>query len=117
MTDQVDRRFILNCDASDPSLSGPRTCNLLARVNVAGRGDCWLSEVDPPFPGGRFGLGSRDISKVIVATKWQGDSLFDCDRNSIPVYVARIVDELAPSSETVRADQLELMLWGVLACA
>jgi hypothetical protein len=108
------RLFELQCEARDPDLAAARACRLLAKVSAAERDDYWLAEIDPPLRGQAFGLGARDISEIIVATRLSGQSLFDIRHFPIPVYVARITDPSVAATRTLRPDQIELILWGDL---
>lgn len=102
--------FILECEFTEPGVSAPRTCHLLTRISAPDRDDYWLAQVDPPFPGLYFGEDDV-ISKVIIATKAEGQTLFDRHRDYIPVYIARILDEAVIAESKMLPDQLEVMLW------
>jgi len=95
-------------------LAAPRACHLLRQVSVADRDDCWLADVNPPFPGKTFDFGIDDVSRVIIASKWQGASLFDNRGDPIPVYVVRVLGQRDVSSR-LESDQVALMLWGFLS--
>ena len=114
MTDERGRCFELVCEARDSDLAAPRTCRLLARVSAVERDDYWLAEIDPPLRGQAFGLGGRDISEVIIATRLKGHSLFDNSDAPIPVYVARITDPSVVVNKKIMPGQIELILWGAV---
>jgi hypothetical protein len=111
VTGPIIRTLILECEAGNPDLSAPRICNLLAPVSIAERDDCWLADIDPPFAGRNFGSDIDAISRVIIATKWKGYSLFDTHHEIIPVYVARILDGHETSGRAFGADQIRVILW------
>jgi hypothetical protein len=114
MTSEKMPSFTLECDATVAEVASPRSCRLLSRISAPDRDDYWLAQVDPPFPGRYFGEGENEISKVVIATKLEGYSLFDRERNSIPVYVGRILNDSVVSECAMRPDQVEVMLWGAV---
>jgi hypothetical protein len=108
--DQSLPAFILECEFTEPAVSAPRSCRLLTRISAPDRDDYWLAQVSPPFPGRYFGEDNV-ISKVIIATKAEGQTLFDRHRAYIPVYIARILDEAVITECKMVPNQLEVMLW------
>jgi hypothetical protein len=104
--------FELQCESADSDIAASRTCRLLARVSAVERDDYWLAEINPLFRGQPFGLGARDISEVIIATRLSGQSLGYAHDRTIGVYVARITDPDVFATKTLRPDQIKLILWG-----
>lgn len=112
MIDRQGLVLILECESREADQRGPRTCRLLANVSASDRDDYWLAEVDPPFIGQQFGLAAEDITEVIVATRYRGQSLFDMHSRTIAVYIARILDRRVVATKTLEPGQTELILWG-----
>jgi hypothetical protein len=50
-------------------LESPRRAWRVKRLSTDGRDDLLLLKVDPPLLGQKFGLGSRDVDMVLVATR------------------------------------------------
>jgi hypothetical protein len=111
MSASIIRSLLLECESEDSNSSAPRVCNLLASVRVGDRDDCWLAEVDPPFSGRELGLSTDKISRIVIATKWEGYSLLDGSREAIPVYVARILGGDEAPGRTIGASQISVILW------
>jgi hypothetical protein len=102
--------LILTCESREADLAAPRMCSLLGQFSAGGRDDYWCAEVSPPFIGQHFGLGGDDLAQVILATKWQGQSLLDAEHGSVAVYVARATK----SSEPLRPEDIQVLLRGIL---
>ncbi len=77
----------------DADLSLPRACWTKARLRNEIRDDYMLIDVDPPVIGQPYGLGSEDITQLIIATRWKGCTLFPVTEWNCSVYVVRILDE------------------------
>lgn len=71
-------------------------------------------EISPPIIGQGYGLGEKDISRVLLSPRHQGHSLFPITSWPEFVYVTRLVDESALASGTATDNQVEMILWGVL---
>jgi hypothetical protein len=71
-----------------------------------------LIEIAPALAGQMFGLGSADISALIISSRHSGQTLFPVSEWPSYVYVARIVDDTITSSHTFGRDQVELIAWG-----
>ena len=99
------------------SLQTPRRCWRRQRLKSGNRSDDFLViKVDPAIPGKPFGYAD-DMDTVIVATRWEGDSLFPIntfpDRQP-PVYVCRIlIDDIETRTEIEYGDY-ELFAWAEL---
>lgn len=91
-----------------------RSCWSRGTVKDAGGKDYLVVEILPPIIGQKYGLGDKDISRVLLSPRHQGHSLFPITGWPEFVYVARLVDESALASGTVTDDQVELILWGIL---
>ena len=93
---------------------GPRECRGIGRLRDRNRDDYLLVEVAPPLIGQRYGLGSRDISQLLLSSRLHGDTLFPITRWPIPVYVTLIVDDQCLHTHEFTADQVRLVAWGRL---
>ncbi|MDC0358637.1 hypothetical protein OAO01_07460 [Oligoflexia bacterium] len=91
-------------------LEVPRACYRQKRIG--GRnGDDYLSvHIEPPICGQRFGLGDKDLSDVILATRHDGTSLFPVSEWPLYIHVARLLHDVADKSELTEND-LELIGW------
>jgi hypothetical protein len=54
-----------------------------------------LVGVEPPVIGQPYGLGSEDVYYLLLATKWEGHSLYPVSKWPTSVYVLRLLDESA----------------------
>jgi hypothetical protein len=70
----------------------------------------WSSPLSPQ----PYGLGDRDIERVLLATRHAGRTLFPLTEWPAFVYVIRIVDDTILETRQFSADQVRLILWGVL---
>ena len=93
-------------------MDNPRRCRALKRLRGEHRDDYLLISIDPPLNGQVFGLGGRDIDRVVVATRHRVESLFPVKRWPVFVHVARL---LVPcEGHDVRNDELESIAWAEL---
>ena len=104
---RVDPRTIPNCRNVAGS---PR----VKRLSTDGRDDLLLLKVDPPLLGQKFGLGSRDVDMVLVATRHRGSSLFPLNERPIYVHVARPLVEHPELRDHLRPDEFESIAWAEL---
>jgi hypothetical protein len=86
----------------------------MARLRDPVRDDYMLVEIEPVLIGQRFGLGNRDISRLILSTRVQGYTLFPITKWPSPVYVARILDETILQTFSFVKEQVELIAWATL---
>jgi hypothetical protein len=98
----------------DADLSQPRACWTKARLRNAIRDDYMLIDVDPPVIGQPYGLGSEDITRLIIATRWEGCTLFPIKQWNLSVYVLRILDEDITRSLLFTQDQIEEIAWATI---
>ena len=91
----------------------PRRCFRLQRVLGRSGDDYLLVRIDPPIIGQPFGLGGRDIDRVILATKYVGSSLFPISEWPMSVHVARLLRELR-KGDTLTKEDLEVIDWAQL---
>lgn len=109
----MEADFFLNpTDSGD--LSELRACFVKGRLKDAFRDDYMLVEITPPIIGQKYGLGGRDISQVILATRHKGYTLFPVTEWPAFVYIIRILDENILTTMQFSANQVEMILWGVI---
>lgn len=95
-------------------LEQPRGCKRLHRVSSDTRDDMLLVKIEPPLIGQPFGLGSRDINTVLVATRHADDSLFPIVAWPVAVHVARLLVENPEGREWLRDSEFDSIGWGEL---
>lgn len=83
----------------------------MARLRDPVRDDYMLVEIEPALIGQPFGLGDRDISRLILSTRHQGYTLFPITEWPSHVYVTRILDEAILQTSSFTKEQIELIAW------
>jgi hypothetical protein len=73
-----------------------------------------LLDIEPPLDGQRFGLGSADITQLIISTRHCGQTLYAISEWPFFVYVSRVVDNALLESRSFTREQIELVAWGTL---
>jgi hypothetical protein len=73
-----------------------------------------LIEIDPPVIGQYYGLGDKDITKLILSARHEGFSLFPVKEWPCHVYVAHILDDAITKTLTFRRDQIQVIAWGMI---
>ena len=102
------------CTEGRDDLGLPRACWRRKRLRDSIRDDYLLIDIAPPIIGQRYGLGNRDITQLVLATRHQGGTLFPVNEWPAYVYVYRILDEALLRHETFEATQVEMIIWGVI---
>lgn len=105
--------FYLCMEGRDDS-SHPRACWRRKRLRASIRDDYLLVDITPPLIGQEYGLGEKDITKLILATRHQGVTLFRVTEWPAHVYVYRILDEAILRQEVFEANQVEMIMWGIV---
>jgi len=106
--------FFLSCAGEYKPLTAPRACWTMARLRNEIRDDYMLIEIKPPLIGQRFGLADKDITQLIISTRFQGDTLYPISQWPVSVYVSRILDETILSRLSFKKNQVELIAWGMI---
>jgi hypothetical protein len=106
--------FFISAAGEYEPLAAPRACWQKARLRDEVRDDHMLIEIEPALDGQRFGLGSADITSLIISSRHRGQTLFPISEWPSYVYVARVLDNAVLSSATFARDQVELIAWGML---
>jgi hypothetical protein len=73
-------------------LEEPRACYLLRRIQTESRSDWLLVRIDPPIVGQRYGLGSKDIDRLLIAPRHSGVDLLESSDWPMYVHVARVLE-------------------------
>lgn len=95
-------------------LDDPRRCWRLKRLAGPSRDDFLLIKIDPPLPGQKYGLGSRDLDVVLVATRHEGASLFPINEWPLFVHVARPLIGDAQQRSSLHEEEFESIAWAEL---
>lgn len=106
--------FFLCAKGENHDLSYPRACWRRKRLRDNIRDDYLLVEIAPPLLGQKYGLGDKDISQLILATRHQGDTVFPVTEWPAHVYVFRILDESLLRQEVFEAHQVEMITWAII---
>ena len=95
-------------------LQSPRRCWRVKRMTNPVRDDLLVIRVDPPVPGGPFGLPDMDF--VIVASRLESGSLFPINTfpaEPLPVHVARPPVDWRNRTNLTKGE-LESLYWAEL---
>lgn len=109
-----DSDFFLCAKGENDDLSQPRECWRRKRLRDNIRDDYLLVDIAPPLLGQRYGLGDKDITQLIIATRHQGFTLFPVTEWPAHVYVFRILDESLLKQAVFEAHQVEAITWGII---
>jgi hypothetical protein len=91
----------------------PRRGFTVRRLRGDHRDDYLLARVEPPVIGQPFGLGSRDIDHLILATRHVGESLFPILRWPVFVHVARPLVPIE-DRDVLHDGEMEPIAWAEL---
>src|SRR5262249_8222046 len=100
--------FLASTEGYD--LTEPRRCYRLRRILGRASDDYLLVKIDPPIVGQRYGLGERNIDRVVLATRHEGWSLFSISSWPVFVHVARLLREPLEGDTLTKGD-LEEIAW------
>lgn len=95
-------------------LEEPRACYKVRRLTGSNSDGYLLCEIDPPFIGQRYGLGGRDIDRVMMAVRHRGRSLFPIGEWPAYVHVARLTVEIGDHQFVVERNDFKSMIWAEL---
>lgn len=95
------------------TLETVRVCDFVVIKRFDTGKACVVAAMDPPIPGGRFGLG-YDVAEVVLAARHQGDDLTNIREFPCFVHVARVVSGDIRSKDVVVVADLENLAWGEL---
>lgn len=106
--------FFLSAEGENDDLRDPHACWRRQRLRDNVRDDYLLVDTMPPIPGQKYGLGDKDISRLILASRHQGVTLFPVTEWPAHVYVFRILDEALLEQAIFQPDQVEMIAWGII---
>ena len=106
--------FFLSAAGEYKPLSQPRACWTKARLRDPVRDDYMLIEIDPVLIGQPFGLGDKDVSRLILSSRHQGYTLYPVTEWPSHVYVTRILDEAVLQTLSFSKGQVELIAWAMI---
>ena len=112
-TPDVEPDFYL-ASSEGYGLERPRACYRIKRLHSATRDDYLLIDLKPPIPGQPYGLGARDISYVVIATRHVGSSLFPISEWPVAVHVARPLVADPENRESLDDKELQEIGWAEL---
>ncbi len=95
-------------------LEEPRKCWKIRRLSTPDRDDLLLIRIDPPLIGQKYGLGGRDIDRVIVASRHKGHTLFPITEWPVYVHVVRLLVDLPENRSELQANEFESIAWAEL---
>jgi hypothetical protein len=96
------------------SFNEPRACRFAGALRSESRDDLVLADIQPVVVGQGFGLGGRDIERVVLASRLEGRSLDDLETCwPVPVYVL-LMDGSQSGRVEVRDEELRLIAWAEL---
>src|SRR5574338_22786 len=102
------------CTEGRDDLSYPRACWRRKRLRDSIRDDYLVVDIAPPLIGQRYGLGDKDITQIILATRHRGVTLFPVTEWPAHVYVYRVLDEAILGREDFDEHQVEMITWGTI---
>jgi hypothetical protein len=106
--------FYLTSAGESYELASPRSCRIMNRLRDRLRDDHLLIEISPPLVGQRYGLGDRDITKLLLSPRLEGFCLSPVNEWPCYVYVSRILDETIANTLFFTADQVQLIAWATI---
>jgi hypothetical protein len=93
-------------------LGEPRMCFRVKRVQYGNRDDCLLVHLEPSLDGRNYGIAGIQINKIVLATRFKGDTLFPPTRWPLEVYILRIAVNDTERLNTFKNEELINMAWG-----
>ena len=113
LMDRAPNFFMSTAGEYEP-LAPPRACWERARLRDVVRDDHMLIDIEPALDGQRFGLGSTDITQLIISARHRGQTLYPVSEWPSFVYVARVLDNAVLESRAFTREQVDLVAWGTL---
>jgi len=94
---------------------GPIKCYIIGRLLGRNYGDDYLLvKIEPAIIGQSFGLGDKDISEVVLATRYADTTLHPISEWPMIVFVSRITNPAIIDSGQAKTTDLEVILIGEL---
>ena len=89
----------------------PRACRVIRRLHSELRDDLALVEIEPPLPRHVYDT-EEDVQWLILASRYQGATLFPVTEWPLSVYICRLKGRDKPESDTIVSDNLTIVDWG-----
>jgi hypothetical protein len=91
---ETTQHFFLSAAGESIEFAKPRECWEIHRMRIAAREDYMMISVEPPYRK-PFGIGYRDVYKLIIATRLKGYSLYPI--RSWPCHVSVFASSVRPA--------------------
>ena len=104
--------YLVSGERSDPRL--PTACWSTGRMRDSLRDDYMLVSISPAIVGQKYGLGSREIDRLILSTRLTETTLFPIQEWPTHVYVMRIKNDSILATLVINKDDVEMIGWGTL---
>lgn len=95
-------------------LEDARACYKERRIRGGHPDGYMVCEIGPPIIGQRYGLGARDIDRVVFASRHEGVSLFPIVEWPAYVHVGRLSAPMAEDEFALEDDGLRVIAWAEL---
>jgi hypothetical protein len=105
--------FFLTGAGEGKTLAEPRTCWQMKRMRDSVRDDYMLISVEPPFRQ-PHGIGTTDVYKLVVACRFQGQSLYPITSWPCHVFVYRSLHAILPEQTDFGQGDLQVIAWAML---
>ena len=92
----------------------PRACWTRGRITGPYRDDGVWVVIEPALIGQKFGLGDKDITRLILFPRHKGTTLLPVSEWPIHAYVLRAVDEAVFQRGKFSAKEVVELAWGAL---
>lgn len=89
----------------------PISCYKRKRLDGPHKDGYILCDIDPPIIGQPYGLGSLDIDQVIIASRFEGISLFPIIEWPAYVHLARPLVQQIQLKDSIEKNDIELIAW------
>ena len=89
----------------------PLKCNIIRRLKNKFRNDLALVQLSTPLPMEVYNTQHR-IDEVILASRFEGDTLFPMPGSPVPVYICSADVSIDQGDGMIKDDKLHILDWG-----
>jgi hypothetical protein len=107
------QHFFLSAAGESADLAQPRECWEINRLQCGERDDYMLISIEPPLKM-RHGIGYRDVYKVIVASRFKGQTLYPISAWPSHVFVMTYPDEIVSGKPEINPERIQIIAWAML---
>jgi hypothetical protein len=107
------QHFFLSAAGESLELAKPRECWEVKRMRDAVRTDYMLISMEPPYRDAQR-IGYRDVYKLVIATRFEGYSLYPITSWPCHVSVFLIADENIGTTLEIGSGQIRNVAWAML---